>query len=90
LYSYIKSQLEGAGGSLVNFLMSMALLSTPKLAPHTLTYYFFMIISMRPAQVRLSTGSRLVVRLNHHHTVRDLKQEIRARQPPEVSSVYVH
>eukprot|EP00092_Neocalanus_flemingeri_P004661 GFUD01005025.1.p1 GENE.GFUD01005025.1~~GFUD01005025.1.p1 ORF type:complete len:197 (+),score=98.13 GFUD01005025.1:81-671(+) len=34
-------------------------------------------------QVRLGDGSRIVVKLNHHHTVRDVKQEIQARQPEE-------
>ena len=27
-----------------------------------------------------------MVKLNHGHTIRDLRQEVRARQPPEVSS----
>merc|ERR1712106_937285 len=34
-------------------------------------------------QVRLGDGSRIVVKLNHDHTVRDVKQEIMARQPQE-------
>ena len=31
-------------------------------------------------QVRLADGSRIVVKLNHDHTVEDVKQEIMSRQ----------
>merc|ERR1711892_1226373 len=34
-------------------------------------------------QVRLGDGSRIVIKLNHHHTVGDVKQEIMATQPEE-------
>merc|ERR1719410_1667659 len=34
-------------------------------------------------QIRLGDGGRLVVSLNHTHTLRDLKQEIKAKQPSE-------
>jgi len=34
-------------------------------------------------QVRLGDGGRLIVTLNHSHTIRDLKQEIRAKSSSE-------
>merc|ERR1712123_79905 len=34
-------------------------------------------------QVRLGDGSRIVIKLNHHHTVGDVKQEIMATKPEE-------
>ena len=34
-------------------------------------------------QVRLGDGSRIVIKLNQHHTVGDVKQEIMAMQPQE-------
>ncbi|XP_023333136.1 UBX domain-containing protein 3 isoform X2 [Eurytemora carolleeae] len=38
-------------------------------------------------QVRLGDGGRLVLTLNLTHTIRDLKQEVQARQPPEVKNI---
>merc|ERR1711874_177515 len=38
---------------------------------------------MGSVQVRLGDGSRIVIKLNHHHTVGDMKQEIMAMKPEE-------
>ena len=34
-------------------------------------------------QVRTSTGARIVVKLNHNHTIKDLKQQILSQQETE-------